>query len=560
MTLWRVTIGLMLLGVAVLPVAMPFLELLGESGGWQAWEEWQRLLSLARNTLVLIAGTLVVVLPAGVVGAVLLYRTDLPLRRELRLLTLLTLFIPLPLFTSAWQIVLGSGGWLPTQFWGTPLPGDPDVSTSGMAWKPWGHGPGGAIWVHAVAGLPWVIVLVGQGLRWVERELEEDALTIAGPWRVLWMVSLPRCRAAIFAAGLWVALMTMTEITVTDMMQVRTFAEEVYTQFVGSRDQLPRAVAVSLPAVALTAALVVWASQRWERTLPPRQTLEAPPRLIELGKARVPCLIVVLAVVGVLAGVPLESLLWKTGATVNPDGWSAQVFVRHLANTVRVRGLLVVESFFLAAGSGALTAGLALVVCWLAVGARWFRLGALGLMAVLWALPGPILGIGLKDTIAWVVDVVPVYPLAVALYYGPSPVPAVWAHMVRFFPCAVAVLWPVLRLFPGELRDAARVDGARPRQELRHLVLPLAWPACLRAGFAVMVLSLGELSAGKLVGTPGSRTFAQEVFDQMHYGVTNDLAALCLLLLAVVVLGGVCLAVAGWLGRRSSGEVAIFDS
>jgi ABC-type Fe3+ transport system permease subunit len=98
----------------------------------------------------------------------------------------------------------------------------------------------------------------------------------------------------------------------------------------------------------------------------------------------------------------------------------------------------------------------------------------------------------------------------------------------------VAILWPVIRLIPAELRDAARVDGARPRDELRFVVWPLGASACLRAGLAVAVLSLGELSAGKLVETPGSQTFAHKVFEQMHYGVTSELAALCLVLLGIV--------------------------
>ena len=53
------------------------------------------------------------------------------------------------------------------------------------------------------------------------------------------------------------------------------------------------------------------------------------------------------------------------------------------------------------------------------------------------------------------------------------------------------------------------------------------------------MLSLGELSAGKLVSTPGLATYAEELFTQMHYGVTNDLAARCLLLLAAAGIGGV---------------------
>ena len=45
-------------------------------------------------------------------------------------------------------------------------------------------------------------------------------------------MTLPRARGAVLAAAAWVALLTAHEITVTDMTQVRTFAEEVYTQFV----------------------------------------------------------------------------------------------------------------------------------------------------------------------------------------------------------------------------------------------------------------------------------------------------------------------------------------
>jgi ABC-type Fe3+ transport system permease subunit len=137
--------------------------------------------------------------------------------------------------------------------------------------------------------------------------------------------------------------------------------------------------------------------------------------------------------------------------------------------------------------------------------------------------------------------------LARVLYYGPSPVPVpvLWAYLLRFFPCAVVVLWPVVRLVPRDLREAARVDGAGPAQELRYVIGPLTLPALLRAGLVVAVLALGELSAGKLVETPGSQTFAHEVFTQMHYGVTNDLAAFCLILLAAVALGGVLVALAG---------------
>jgi ABC-type Fe3+ transport system permease subunit len=256
-------------------------------------------------------------------------------------------------------------------------------------------------------------------------------------------------------------------------------------------------------------------------------------------------------------GVPLASLIWKMGLGGNPQVWSMEIAASHLTNVLRVRGGMVVESCLLAALTGILATALGLLVSWLALGSRWFHAGVLSLMAAIWALSGPLIGLGLKQTIALLLDWIPVYPVAVALYYGPSPLPALWAHTLRFFPCAVAVLWPMVRLLPAELREAVQVDGARPGQELCHLILPLTAPVCVRAGLAVAILSLGELGAGKLVATPGSQTFAHEVFTQMHYGVTNDLAALCLVLLAVVVLG-TCLFAIGKLviGRWWSGGLA----
>jgi iron(III) transport system permease protein len=554
---WRLVVASLLLLLVGVPLALPFLELLRHAGAWQPWEETQRLGLLAENTARLVAATLALALPAGIAGAWLLYRTDLPLRGLLRSLTVLALFVPLPLVASAWQAALGTGGWVPVALWTAAGPGDPDISATGTAWKPWPRGMAAAVWVHALAALPWVILLVGQGLCWVERELEEDALLAAGRWRVLRRVTAPRAAASIWAAALWVVLLVATEITVTDLMQVRTFAEEVYTQFIAGGDAaLARAVAVSLPFVLLTWTAVLWAVRRWERSLPPLESLARPPLLFALGWARWPCLFVVFAAVGLLAGVPLASLVWKAGLEGSPPSWSALSLWRQIVGALAVHGRLVAESVAVAAAAGAVTALLAVVVCWLALDARRFRAGALGLMAAVWALPGPVIGLGLHQVTLQASRLGPANPIARALWYDPSVLPALWAYLVRFFPCAIAVLWPVVRLIPVELRDSIRVDGARPGQELRYLILPLATPASVRAGLAVMVLALGELSASKLVEPPGAQTFAHKLWEQLHYSTTAHVAALCLVLLGMVLAGGLAWAAAEWLlgrlGRQRS--------
>ena len=112
---------------------------------------------------------------------------------------------------------------------------------------------------------------------------------------MLFSVTLRRSAAAIGAAALWVGLQTATEITITDVMQVRTYAEEVYTQMVApdasadgpsQDDMVARAVAAAAPLMLGAAAvLVVVMAGRWERNLPPRDAAPPPPLLFPLRPA-----------------------------------------------------------------------------------------------------------------------------------------------------------------------------------------------------------------------------------------------------------------------------------
>lgn len=535
---WRLTLAALLLLLLAVPLAAPLAVLVSDPSAWRVWAEAPRLLELARNTCLLLGGTLLFAMPLGTAAAVLLYRTNLPGRHIWRFLTLLSLFVPLPLFTSGWQAVLGSGGWLPLPAWS----GGTGVSPVVAAWTPWGQGIGSAIWIHGVAALPWVILLTGQGLSWVERELEEDARLLMPSWLVLLRVTLPRAGAALGAAALWASLQVATEISVTDVMQVRTFAEEVYTQIVGGpgvEEGVARAVAATLPFVLLIVVSVVLMTHRWEHRLPPRVTLLMPPLLFELGRWRWPLTFLVGMLAGLLLGVPLASLVWRAGQAGAPPHWSALSMLHYLSRAVRPPdGVLLRDSLILAALAGVLVAALSLVTCWVARDSRGFLGSILVLMAAVWAMPGPLIGLGLKTIIDLLLSVTNSRWLAQALYHGPSLLPLLWIDVIRFLPCAVALLWPMVRLMPAELSDAARVDGAAPIQELRYVVWPLLSAGFARAALAVAVLSLGEVSAGKLVATPGMPSYATDIFTQMHYGVTNDLAARCVLLLLLIAVGG----------------------
>ena len=157
-----------------------------------------------------------------------------------------------------------------------------------------------------------------------------------------------------------------------------------------------RAVAAALPQMIGLAALVVVLARRWERDLPPPAASPAPPLLFPLGRWRWPlCAAAAVGSVALLA-VPLLSLARSAGMDGTPPAWSAASLGTHLALTARNEGGTLAGSLALAAASGAAGAALAFAACWAALGAPRFRTGVLVLMALAWATPGPVVGLGLK--------------------------------------------------------------------------------------------------------------------------------------------------------------------
>jgi ABC-type Fe3+ transport system permease subunit len=202
---------------------------------------------------------------------------------------------------------------------------------------------------------------------------------------------------------------------------------------------------------------------------------------------------------------------------------------------------MIMSSLGEALAAGLFAAGIALVASWIASDSRWAR-GLLFILAIaLWAVPGPVLGFGLKESINRLMDLedillswTTIRPLRAELYDMSTPAPLLWAHVARLFPYAVAVVWPAVRGVPRDLREMVRVDGAGPWGEFRRVIWPASRPAFMIATIAVTALALGELAASKIVQVPGRQTFAQELFNQMHYSATATTASLALVLLVPI--------------------------
>jgi iron(III) transport system permease protein len=488
------------------------------------------------NTVKLAVGACFISVPVGTLLAVLLFKTDVPGRRSVMLMVVGMLLVPLYLHAGAWDAGFGLQGW-------HTLATNPHV-----AHEPWLASWRAAIWIHAMAAVPWVALIVGAGLRAVEAEIEEDAATCASPARVLWHVSLPRASGAMAVAALWVAAVVTAEISITDFFQVRTFAEEVYTQAaLGSFDFVQPAPAdeggaplsaiglwIGLALSTLVAVVAILAARKLFVDLADPQPRA--PWMWRLHALRWPTALAMWGIMLLVAGVPLGNLLYKVGVNVTamPDGervrsWSVMKAAEQVAAAPGAfrADLLLSASTGVAAVAAALVIGIPLA--WSLRFARGVPVLRLGLLGVCLTIPGPLLGIGVIHLLNQPVD----SPLAVlGLLYDSFFAP--WCvQTVRVLPLVTLVLWPALASVPQAMLDTAATEGSGWWGRLWRIAVPQRWAAVVAAAFVGLAVAVGEVAATVMVRPPlygGKEWISVRVFQMLHYGMDDQAAAISLVM------------------------------
>jgi iron(III) transport system permease protein len=524
-----------------LPIAAVALLLLIVATLWLAEP---RVARLWLNTAWLSAGACCVALPIGTLAAILLFKTDMPGRQALALLFVGMLFLPLYIVTGAWDAGFGIQGW-------HTLSTNPN-----LAREPWLAGWRAAIWVHGIAAVPWVVLILGAGLRAVEAEIEEDAATCVSPPRVLWHVSLRRAGPAVAVAALWVAIVATAEISVTDFFQVRTFAEEVYTQSaLGTIDFLAPAngddnyelsaaglwIGVALSMVLALAAIAA-ASKLFSDFTEETHRL---PWVWRLARLRGLALFVAACVVLLVAAIPLCNLLFKAGIEVTlvngirVRSWS---FIKAMKLIFTVAPVEFRHDLWLSARLGAMAALAAVLtavpLAWSMRRSRrapWIRLA---LLALCLTIPGPLLGIGVIHLLNRSTD----SPLAFLGWLYDSNFAPWLVQTVRALPMATLILWPALSSIPQVMLDTAATEGSGWWGQLLRIALPQRWPAVAAAWLVGLAIAVGELAATVLVIRPqprGATTISVRIFQMLHYGVDDHAAAISLLMvLGIATLTG----------------------
>ena len=493
-----------------------------------------RLRSLMLSTLWLVGPVTAISAAIGTPLAILLYRTDLPGAGALRTVLGVLLLLPLEVHAAAWQAGFGMQGWA------TPDAAPPLID----GWR-------GAVWIHAAAAVPWVVLIVGLALRLTEPELEEDGLLDARWGRVFRRVTLRRALGGVVAAALWVAITTAGDMTVTNIFQVRTLAEETYTAFSLGEDSFAT-IRSLLPPLAITVWLIIAAMVLVGALAPHRrhETVRAA-RAMRLGRWRWIASLAAATAVLLLAGVPLASLVYKAGILITPtgDGWTRSWSAAKCAAVIAASPARFSREFGWSLLVGSLAAAVAVVLAaplaWLARRGGWRAAPAIVVTAACLAVPGPLVGIALVKLFNQ-----PSLPWLVALYDRSIAAPLI-AQTIKVLPLAVLVIWHAFNTISDELVEGAASEGAGTLKILLRIVIPERRAAVALAFLVALCVALGELSASILVVPPGVSLLSVQIFGLIHYGVDDYVAGVCLVLIGSVAL---LTGIAAMLARRTTRE------
>jgi iron(III) transport system permease protein len=450
----------------------------------------------------------------GVVAASALWQWSRGVWRQLRWWFLLLLFIPPYLQAQAWLSALAMTS--------AALGGAPGVASASGGLAAW--------WAEVLLYAPMTAGLALLGLCAVEPRLLEAARLGRSDLSTLALVAIPLAWPQIAAAGGLVLLFSLTDYGVPSLLQVSSYPLEIFAYFSGGGPSggalllsLPL-LALAVPVLAVVSGGIRTAAHRPPGAQRPLQTAFSWPWWVQLAQ-RVALLLLAMQLL-----VPMLVLLRQAGGAVS---------ILRAAALARTE-IVTTAEIALAAGLLCLPLGYALAQQLSREDARgrWWWYAAL-LPA---AIPAPLLGIGL-----------------IAVWNRPwadaaldSLLLPVLVALARFAPLAALFILAQLKRIDPLLIDAGRVFGHSELRTWLGVHLPLLAPGLVAAGLLVAALSAGELGGTLIVAPPGRATLAMRIYNYLHYGASENVAGLCLLLAGAALLAAAAAFAALSLGARAS--------
>jgi len=486
------------------------------------------------NTIILGLAVTVTSMVVGGSLALMVARCRFPLAGLVTALPLVTLVIPDVVVAAAWVLILGKQGWVNALLapLGVELP-------SLYSW--WG-----LVYVMTLNNYVYAFVAVLVGLKSMDRNLEEAALSLGRPvGRVLGGVTLPLLLPSIFAGALVVFTHVIGSFGVPAILGARTpvLAVKAYNEFVsemGGNPQMQTTMASVL--VFLGAGLLVIQKFVVERRQFQMESGRSPVALTIRGWRAVLASGSVLGVVALsllpAAVVVVTAFTPSVGPVLRYGGFT----LAHLQHALVRAPEPLYNSVFLASIATVVGVLFSVASAYLIVKRRSGLTHALDVLVMLpLTIAGTVMGIALINAFngGWLV------------LTGTWVVMAL-AYFLRRMPTSVRAAVGPLHNLKDSIEEASMSLGVSPVRSFFKVVLPVIGPSVIAAAVLMWVTTLSELSATVVLYFGGMNTMPIEIFQQIDSGRMALACAYSLVLLATIFIP---LALARWIFRLKVGTI-----
>src|SRR6476659_7139538 len=479
----------------------------------------------------------------------LVARTDMPLRRTVRLLVTASFVTPPFLGAIDWELLAAPNSGLLNKVYRMATGAEADEHLFNIYSFP------GLIFVIACYTFPYVFVLVANALDRTPGELEDASAVLGGgTWVTARRITIPLALPALLAGALVAFLQAMTLFGSPAILALpagfHTMTTKIWILF-----QYPRkpelAAAASLPLLILTVMLL-----RAEHMILGRRSYavlggkNSEPRLIRLGWLRWAALALCFIVLLNPVFLPYGALRNASFSKVASQFVSFSNFTFHNIYFVffelSATRLALYNTFVLGIATATIGTVIAVVISYLTTREAVTGHKALGFLATApVAIPGIVLGVGLFLS----------YTRPPFVLYG-----TLWILLLAFLtlamPAAYQQMQSAFKAIHPELEDASRILGATRLRALWQITAPLLRTSVIATWCFVFVGTIRELSAAVMLFTSETKVISVLIFDLNESG---DLAAISVLGLSMLIVTSAIVALANRL-RLGGGNVRLRDN
>jgi iron(III) transport system permease protein len=534
----------LLIVLIVLPMAWLTVYALSDQTGAFTLANFQRLITDAAfvgpflTTLALaVLSSVTCCLVAAPMGW-LVARTDMPLRRTVRLLVTASFVTPPFLGAIAWELLAAPNSGLLNQLFRdiTGSPADQHLLNI--------YSFAGLVFVISCYTFPYVFVLVANALDRTPGDLEDaSAILGATTWETARRVTVPLALPALLAGALVAFLQAMTLFGSPAILALPAGFHTITTKIWSLFEFPPKpelAAAAALPLLLLTVILL-----RAQHMVLGRRSYtvvgakNSEPRIIRLGHYKWLALTVSMLVLACPVFLPYFALLNASFSKLASHIVSLNNFtlknVEFVFFDLDETNLAIKNTFLLGILAATLGTMLAVVIGYIterkaATGHRVLAFLATAPIAI----PGIVLGVGLFFA----------YTKPPFVLYG-----TLWILLIAYItlamPAAYQQMQSAFRAVHPELEDAGRILGATRLRALWEITAPLLRTSVIATWCFIFVGVIRELSAAVMLFTSQTKVLSVLIFDLNESG---DLAAISVLGVFMLIITSVVVALANTLG------------